>query len=512
MQSSQIPFAQTKRFSKLFLDYIEQKEALKPFYSSFPSLENFDKIIQQKKIFKHRKILVERLESQYSEIENRENVNKNLELLKKENTFTITTGHQLNIATGPLYFIYKIITAINTCKSLKIAHPQYDFVPIYWMASEDHDYEEIKSFLLFGKNYIWNTQQYGAVGRFHLQEIEEILSELPEKIPVLEEAYKTSKNLSEATRKLVHQLFGKYGLVVLNADDTSLKHCFTPYLKQEIDFNTSHKTVTEQSDKLAQLGYPIQVNPREINLFYLKDNTRTRIIKEDGILKSLDGNIIVESPESHPELYSPNVILRPLYQEVILPNLAYIGGPGELAYWFQLKSMFEEFKVNFPVLMPRNHALVTTPSQVKKAEKLKISLSDLFNDNQDIKSKYIKGHQKVLFELTTEKDKINLIFDKIKNKIITHDKSLLQAVEAENHKMIKQIETLEKRTYKSIERSHEQGIKQLENLKRKLFPKDSLQERVDNVFSFLINDTNFISKLIVELDAFNFKYYIINNG
>src|SRR5699024_1121789 len=138
-------------------------------------------------------------------------VQENIESLKQANTFTVTTGHQLNIFTGPLYFIYKIITVINTSKVLAKEYPDCRFVPVYWMASEDHDFEEINHFNLFGKTYRWETSQKGPVGRFSTESIQAVLDDLPEKVPLFENAYQEGKTLAAATRHYVHELFGAEG-------------------------------------------------------------------------------------------------------------------------------------------------------------------------------------------------------------------------------------------------------------------------------------------------------------
>jgi uncharacterized protein YllA (UPF0747 family) len=163
MQLKKFSFADTHAFSPFFLDYIDQKEKLKPFYNRYPTIKNFSQQIADKKAFlpETRNVLASALTRQYAEINVSDVVKSNIELLRQDNTFTVTTGHQLNIFTGPLYFIFKIVTVINTCRQLKKEYPEYNFIPVYWMASEDHDYDEIKYFRLYGKKYVWQTSQKG---------------------------------------------------------------------------------------------------------------------------------------------------------------------------------------------------------------------------------------------------------------------------------------------------------------------------------------------------------------
>ncbi|MEY3405657.1 MAG: bacillithiol biosynthesis cysteine-adding enzyme BshC, partial [Bacteroidota bacterium] len=227
MKKELLSFEQTGAFSSFFLDYAGNKPSLKDFFSRFPSVANFaEQIIEKKKSFtaESRAVLKASLEKQYGEIKPTGAVRKNIDLLESDTTFTIVTGHQLNLFSGPLYFIYKIVSTINACKQLKVAYPGYDFVPVYWMASEDHDFEEISYFKLLGKKYTWKTEQQGAVGRMHLKELLPLLSEVPGDLEPFAAAYKSSATLSEAVRKYVHALFADEGLIVIDADDRELKH------------------------------------------------------------------------------------------------------------------------------------------------------------------------------------------------------------------------------------------------------------------------------------------------
>ena len=200
MQLHKIALADTHSFSSFFLDYISQTDSLKKFYHRFPLIENFRDQIQEKKSFspQNRNTLFTSLTKQYEGVKITEAVTSNLNSLKDSKTFTITTGHQLNIFTGPLYFIYKIVTVINACKKLKEHYPEYHFVPVYWMASEDHDYEEIKWCRLYGKKYVWETDQTGAVGRFDPKSLVKLIEELPGDVTVFKNAYSKSKTLAQA--------------------------------------------------------------------------------------------------------------------------------------------------------------------------------------------------------------------------------------------------------------------------------------------------------------------------
>lgn len=516
MKLEQIDLRETGCFSSLFVDYINQKSELKPFYHSFPTPENFKKAISERSFPKNkREILHRELLNQYENSCSVLKVKENIDSLLDEKTFTITTGHQLNIFTGPLYFIYKIQTVIDACKVLKQKYPDYNFVPVYWMASEDHDFEEINHFNLYGKKYEWKKETKGAVGRLSPRDMVGALEDIvfiPEKFT---EPYKTKTTLAEATRGLVNELFGKYGLVIIDPDKRSLKNVFKSVLKKEISERRSYEFVENTTAQLSNLGYKSQITPREINLFYLDEGVRERIEWDGSKFKILNTEISFTQEEmlkiidETPERLSPNVVLRPVYQEEILPNLAYIGGPAEVVYWLQLKEVFDLYKVPFPILMPRNFALIINKSNFKKYQKLKVPVRNFFLDEHLLKTKFLEENSDNNFHLTGELNEMEKVFGGIKEKAISIDKSLKDYIGAEFHKVKNVVEGIEKKLKKAEEKNQEIAINQLLSLKAKLFPAGQLQERYDNFLSFYLDDPEFIEKLGSQLKAFDFKFNIL---
>lgn len=516
MKLEKINLGETGNFSPIFLDYIQNDKKLKPFYNLSPNISSFKEAISDRNFTaEKRSLLSQTIASQYADLPIKEAVSQNVSVLQDSNTFTVTTGHQLNIFTGPLYFIYKIITVINACKSLKREFPENDFVPVYWMASEDHDFEEINHFNLFGKDHHWKTDQKGPVGRFSTSSIKTLIDSIPEKLPLFEEAYSKGKTLAAATRIFVHELFGDEGLVVVDGDNPNLKRSFSSFIKDDLLHNNAHKLVVETSEALDLQGYKNQGFPREINFFYMEDGIRERITKVGDNYEVLNTDLrfteaeILELVETSPEKFSPNVIMRPLYQEVILPNLAYIGGPAEIAYWLQLKTVFIHYGVDFPILMPRNFALIVPHNSLKKIEKLAISLSDLFLPLQELKQKYIAENGKNGIQLEDEKRILAQTFEKIALTAEETDKSLKGFVEAEATKTFKSVENIVKRLHKAEEKNLEVSMSQIENLKEKLFPGDGLQERKENILTFSINNPGIIRFLLENFDAFDYRFNFV---
>jgi bacillithiol biosynthesis cysteine-adding enzyme BshC len=515
MKQKLVDLGATQAFSPIFLDYLNHNAKLKSFINRWPSLKSIGQQLEEKAFPNaNRKILVERLESQYRYVKGHEEVLKHIEWLKSDRAFTITTGHQLNIATGPLYFILKIITTINACRELNEQFPDFRFVPVYWMASEDHDIDEIRSFHLFGKKYSWETPQTGPVGRMNVEGLKALFQTMPETVQWLEDAYPAGATLGEATLALVNHLFGQYGLVVLEPDHPGLKEIFKPIIRDDLFNHRANDLVEEQSSRLAAAGYKTQIYPRSINHFYLKQGLRERIIQEDGVFKVNHTDLVFTSDEMEklilesPETFSPNVVLRPIYQEMILPNLAYVGGPAEVAYWLQLKPVFDHYDMAFPVLMPRNFSMIINKGSCNKLQKLGLDVQSFFAPLEDIKNNFVRQHADNEFNLDPEKSAIRDQFDRIKKKAIRIDQTLEGFIGAEENKTLKGLDNIEKRLKKSEEQKLDISINQITSLKDKLFPSGKLQERVENFLTFQLNNPEFIDQLIQGLHPFDFRMHV----
>ncbi|GAB3501081.1 bacillithiol biosynthesis cysteine-adding enzyme BshC [Spirosoma knui] len=509
MDCQYLPLASTGQFSQLFLDYLDKKDSLSPFYSRFPKLAAFREQLQDKTFDESkRRVLIESLERQYQNIPNK----PDFSVLLQPNTFTVTTGHQLNIFTGPLYIVYKLITTINLARQLKEAYPEHTFVPVYWMATEDHDFAEINHFSLFGRNYAWQTEQRGAVGRMNPQELKTLFNQIPEKLTLFEEAYLKQQTLADAVRYYVHELFGAEGLICLDADDAALKRVFAPVMRDELVYQHSGQLVQEQTELLANMGYKTVIAPRDINLFYLDDQLRERIERqEDGMYKVVHTKIrfteteLLTLLEEHPERFSPNVVLRPLYQETILPNLAYVGGPSEVPYWLQLKKVFDHFQTPFPMLMPRNFAMYVPAVCAKRIRKLGLTPEELFKDTLTLKHEYVDTHTRHSLKFDKENKTVNQALDAILHKAQMVDPTLEKAVLAETKRFANAVVRLEKKLRRAEERNQETGLRQLLTVKNELFPNGGLQERSENFLTFYLNDRAFLKKMLAAFDPFDYR-------
>ncbi|MFM1754977.1 MAG: hypothetical protein RLZZ236_1916 [Bacteroidota bacterium] len=528
MPTDCIHYQNSGYFTSLIKDYLDQKSSLDSLYNRFPTVENFEAQIKEKGTnYNHdnREKVVSVLEKQYQNIRVSKATKHNIVALGQTNTFTITTGHQLNLFSGPLYFLYKIISTINLASELKAKYPHSNFVPVYWMATEDHDFEEINYFNFNGKKFHWNKDSSGPVGRLSTEGLDAVFevfalelgsSTNAQKIKDLfQKSYLEHSNLADATRYLANELFSDYGLVILDADDADLKRIFTPYIKDELVNQTSFKEVTTTIEKLK--NYSIQVNPREINLFYIENNLRERIVFENGnyTVKNTDLSFskekLLQLVETHPEQFSPNVILRPLYQEVLLPNLCYIGGGGEIAYWLELQSFFNAAEVNFPILLVRNSVLLATEKQIKKADALELSWADLFSKQNDLINQKTKTLSKIDLDLSDIKEQLRKQFSDLQSIALQTDQSFIGALKAQEIKQIKGIKHLEKRLFKAQKRKLVDVLNRIIQLQNELFPNQSLQERQTNFSEFYLeNGEDLIPALIEKLQPLEQRFEIVH--
>lgn len=531
MESDCIPFRDTGYFSGLICDYLDQQPGLQPFYNRFPSFEGFKEQLEEKSASypkANRSVLFEALSSQYTGIELSKSTKQNLESLRQENTFTIVTGHQLNLFTGPMYFLYKIISAINLAKRLKKEFPDKDFVPVYWMATEDHDFEEINYFNFRGKKLQWNREEGGAVGRMDTDGLEAVLDTFKKTVgdsknanaltELFRKAYLEHDTLTAATRYLANALFGSYGLVIVDGDDAKLKNLMLPYMQKDLLEHISHEKVTQSIAALRKqkAPYKVQVNPRKVNYFYLLDGIRERLEERDGHYHVLNTDLnftreeLLRELKSHPERFSPNVITRPLYQEVILPNLCYIGGGGELAYWLQFKGVFDAFEVPFPVLLLRNSVLLISQKQKGKMERLGLDSADLFLKQPSFINKRIRQISNIEIDFSPQKQALEEQFKFLHELATQTDPSFLGAVKAQESKQKKGLDKLEKRLLKAQKRKLRDEVERVATLQNALFPGQSLQERQCNFSEMYLElGQELIPGLVDILDPLDLRFSVI---
>lgn len=530
MQFSTINRGEIPFFNTHQVEFCYHPEVYAAFINRPFKLASFEAQMEEKLANYHsskRAILVDALKKQYSNIEMNPKVVANIDLLQHDNTFTVTTGHQLINFTGTFYFVLKVLNAVKLAEELKSAYPNQNFVPIYWMATEDHDYEEVKHVHLFGKVLTWETNQTGPVGRFDSSEFQEVIqaikslyanhpeSEIQELL-----AIPTEGQYSDYFRQLVNRLFSDFGLVIIDGDDETLKQLFVPYMKQEVQHQIAIHNILPTNNALEAMGMKIQVNPREINLFYIGDGQRERLIAlvDNQVEIPGKGTFSIEEAlneiEAHPKDYSPNVVLRPLYEEVILPNLCYIGGSGEINYWLQLKAMFHAFDVTFPILQTRISALYIDKGTAKKLNQMEMKWTELLPENHIIHRNFVSKNPETDIDFTTVDVPAQELAKALHATILSVDPNMQKYAEAEWTKLNKQLEQIKEKLFKLNKSKHESALKSIDQMREKLFPGNGLQERKWNLFHFLPSGdySSFLIELKNAMEVFNPDLLVIHES
>ena len=535
--ATSIPYSATGVFSSLVNDYISGNGTARDYVPYTPNLEGIKKAIQQRKFSAiQRQTLVSVLENQYQVLGTLtdekntaafEKVQANIGLLKNDNCFAVTTAHQPNLFTGPLYFFYKIIHVIKLAAELKAQFPENEFVPVYYMGSEDADLAEVGSYSIDGAKHQWKTKQTGAIGRMlvddHLlqllQNLEGYWTVKPdgkEALAIIKAAYKKGNTINEATLQMVHLFFGQYGLVVVQPDDAKLKSLFVEVMQKELTTQFSHTAIQPTLKSLSE-NYHVQSEGRAINLFYLKDATRNRIEKTGELFSVVDTNIqftqaeIIQELQAHPDRFSPNVILRGAYQETIIPSVVFVGGGGELAYWMELKNVFDQSGVNYPVIILRNSFLFINDKQAKQWASLEFNIEALFNSIPDLELAFVKKQSVENLALTEHIASLTDLYKLIQQDVIKIDSSLGDHALNLSAQAQKKLALLEKKMIRAEKRKQHTSLARIHSIKSELFPDNNLQERVEN-FSNWVGDFgwNWVEAILNNSNSVDASFTIIH--
>lgn len=510
-----ISYSSTNYFSKIILDYVSENDLLKSFYQHPVSTDGIKAAIEERKAYPtDRQLLVDVLQKHYANANPTKQQQQNITQLKSSNCLTVTTAHQPNIFTGHLYFIYKILHTIKLCEKLKTEMPENDFVPVFYMGSEDADLEELGHVYINGIKHEWKTNQTGAVGRMKVDKaLIKILDEIEGEITVhpfgkeiieqMKICYTEGTTIELATFKLINALFGEYGLIVLLPDDADYKKAFIPVVEKELKEQFSHSIVKKTVAAFPK-EYKVQASGRDLNMFYLKDDRRDRIEKRDDLFIVTDTEISFSEPEilhelkTNPERFSPNVILRPVFQEMILPNIAFIGGGGEIAYWLELKKVFEAVNVPFPVLVLRNSFLLVEKGYRLQVKSLGFSVSELFKTENELMNVLVKRDSEVPLSLENERQEIHVFYSRLKKTTGAVDITLQPHTEALEKLALRKIAALEKKMLRAEKKKFEAQQRKLHKLKSQLFPHNNLQERIENLMPFYAKWSKDFIKTIYE--------------
>lgn len=520
-----VEYAKTGRFSPLVCDYLNGNEDLMNLAAFPPTLNGINTALSELDMRSYpRTELAAALRNTYAALKTEPAVEHNIEALE-QGAHVVVTAHQLNLFGGPLYLIYKTVSAIALANQLEKEFPDRNIVPVFWLGTEDHDFAEINHFRLFGKTLRWEREAGGSAGDLDLAGLDSVYAELDGLIgegahsdtlrQLFKEAYLQPGNLAEAQTRFLHALFGRHGLLVIHADKPEFKALFAPIVERELKGDFSRKIIEPALHQLES-GWHVQAPPRDINLFYREPGVRERIEKNDQSYLLVESNRqwsedqMLQMLADHPERFSPNVILRPIQQQLLLPAVAFLGGGAEVAYWLQLKQLFAETGVFMPVVMLRNSVLWLDAAGAKRLKNLDITIADLFLEEDALIRQWVHEHEQADLSLEPERLEIDKMYTSIADRSRQIDASLVGKIEAEKAAQLSALEKLEQRLVKASKQRHEVEVNQVRKLLAKYFPERGLQERSENFSSiWLRHGQLFVDALIQVLNPLDPRFAVV---
>ncbi|MGA9116556.1 MAG: bacillithiol biosynthesis cysteine-adding enzyme BshC [Bacteroidota bacterium] len=526
-------------FSALFCDYLYDFNAVRNFYAwDFRDPRSFDRLLEtlrERDYRRPRLVAALRRQNEGSGAE----PGASLDLLEQPTTFAVVTGQQVGLFGGPLYTIYKTITAIKLAEQLKVRYPACDFVPVFWLEGEDHDYDEVRALQLPGPEGDVATIRYGGEGspgerngpvgeiRFG-SELAAVYAELEKILPATEftaglleglrSCYREGVTFSRAFALWMGRLFGRYGLVCASPNDPALKALASPLLEAEITgYPRTSQLVIARSAELEQ-SYHAQVKPRPLNLFLFHKGGRYPIEPREhdfslrGTRHFIPREELLRMVRETPEVFSPNVVLRPLLQDTLFPTIAYVAGPSEIAYHAQLLPVYEEFGVAPPVLFPRMTATLVEERVRRMAEKYQLPLAALFDGADAVRAKVLEAVQDVdveaLFGEATRS--VHSVLGEMRFGIGEVDPTLLGTLDGVRAKFDISLGVLREKVHTAQKRRHETALRQVERALGAFLPGGVLQERAINpVFYLNKYGPDLIQWLMGEADISAHKHHIL---
>ncbi|MCF8267274.1 MAG: bacillithiol biosynthesis cysteine-adding enzyme BshC [Ignavibacteriales bacterium] len=537
-----ISFSDIPGHSNLYLDFMYEFNNVSNFYrKDFRAFEEYEatfaRVLSTQRA--DRNELTRIIKNQYSDFQPCEKSLNNIDLLAQKDTIAVVTGQQLGLFGGPLYTFYKIVTAIKLADDLQKKHPAYNFVPVFWMEGDDHDFKEISYVEFPDQSGSLLSVKYGDDEKENENKIsvskllieEEAISEFFNKIdPLLrdndfkfklvselKEIYSSGKSFGKVFSEFIFKFFDKYGLVILNPSDGEIKKLLIPVFRKEIDnFRTHADTLVETSADLEE-RYHTQVKLRPVNLFFTTADGRFAI-EPDGDFR-LRGKRTVFSKDSlinelngHPEKFSPNVILRPICQDFLLPTGFYIGGPGEIGYFAQLIPLYKQFGIEQPYLYPRISATLLERNISNTLQKYNLNFLDLLIPEKDLNTLAMKEIATIQVDelFASVRKEIDQSFQSLGNELVKIDPNSADLTEKTKQRAVQGLDILEDKIRKAQENRHEISIRQVNRAKNAVFPESILQERRLNLVYFLYKyGPGFPERLFDMLEINNFQHQVL---
>lgn len=529
--------------TKLFLDYLYNFENLRKFYKyDFRNKEQIIKKFQQlantERDFRNNLSTI--ITQQYDSLNPSSKTIKNISLLKNNETLAVVTGQQLGILGGPLYTFYKIITTIKLCSHLSERYDNYNFVPIFWLESDDHDFDEVRSVNILNENneiikILYNDEMInedfnrGSVGQLKLKaDINKFFNDLeqqlkntefkPKILEHLKHFYKENKTFKDSFRELLFFFFDQFGLIIFDPQDKNIKELLKPIFKKEVtQFRNHTQSLINVSAALEEL-YHAQVKIRPINLFYNYEEGRYLIepveneFRLKGKRKKFTLEEIEKKIENEPEKFSPNVLLRPICQDYLLPTAFYVGGPSEIAYFAQVLPLYQFYEIDPSIIYPRSSATLLEKSIKLILDKYDLNILSFFTDINKLKNQILNNvsNQNLDEIFISSKNKINHVFDEIKEKLFAVEKTMSDVTDKYRSKVLSYIDELNTKALEAQKKRFEITFRQIDKAGINLYPNNNLQEREFCFYQFANKyDLEILKKIFDEMHINKFEHQII---
>ncbi len=537
-----INFSDIPGHQNLFLDYLYEFDNVADFYANdFRNKENYLKLF--KSISESNRNLSpeisEVISRQYSQLTPSDLTSQNIKKLSDKKTLAIVTGQQLGILGGPLYTFYKIITAIKLSRFLAERYDDYNFVPVFWLEADDHDFNEVRSIKVIDEGNSLLTIGYKeefeeddlkqSVGLINLDDsINDFFEKLntglketefkPAIYEALKSFYKEGKSFKTSFRDLVFNYFDNYGLIIFDPQDVEVKKILRPVFKKEItDFRMHTEKLVHVSATLEEL-YHAQVKVKPVNLFLRVDEGRYSIepVENEYRLrrkrKSFTQEQLLELLENEPDKFSPNVLLRPICQDYLFPTAFYIGGPSEISYFAQIKPLYDLYEIVQPIIYPRSSVTLLENSIANALEKYSVEINDIFLDVESVKKKIVNSVEESSVDEMFDgiANQIESSFDQLKERLLDLDKTIADSSNRYRDKILGTVNELKSKAEKAQQKKYEVTLRQIDRAAVHLFPNSNLQERELN-FVYFVNKygEEFLKKIFEELQINKFEHQVI---
>nr|WP_144924981.1 bacillithiol biosynthesis cysteine-adding enzyme BshC [Paenibacillus bovis] len=524
--------------------YIEQKEPVRGFFH-YDITENtvFEKRYQDVMNRKYNRAdLAECIKAYMLKFPQSEQTKNSLKKLQLHNSSVVIGGQQAGLLTGPLYTIHKVISIIKLAEhqEKKLGTP---VIPVFWIAGEDHDVLEVNHvYVEAGQSMKKMSYQEVNVNEkrmtsdisFNKDEMKKWIDSIfmhfgerkytKELLSFIDEVLQSSHTITDLFSYIIMELFKDYGLLIMDAADPNIRKLEQSYFEQLINENTQiTNAVLQQQDIITGHGFKkaIEIDADCANIFYYKNNERLLLnydpledmfVEKKGNFQ-IERRLLLEELNSSPEKFSNNVVTRPVMQEFVFPSLAFIAGPGEIAYWGELKQVFEHLGIQMPPIIPRLNMTFVEAVVERDVNELELDLNNVLKNGVNSSLQVFldsERDQELISKLDEIASYLKAEYNDIFSRLEESDRGLLPLAKKNLNFHLLQLEFLERKSNFNMEQKFQATLDKYKKVERHLYPNGIPQERIWNIFYYLNEyGLSFIDQLMMENFEFDGKHKVI---